>query len=193
MPKPLEGKSIAMVIAFRDFRDIEYFVPRDILAEAGAKILTISSQKGTAVGADGGEVEVDLTSSEFRAEDFAAVVFVGGPGMGKNLDNKEFQEIARQTVKAGRVLAAICIAPALLAKAGQLSGRKATVWSSPLEKSAIKILREGGADYQDEDVVIDGRIVTANGPAAAKKFAEALLGVLTKEKTVEHLTGNSMM
>jgi protease I len=184
MSKPLEGKSIAMVVAFRDFRDIEYFVPRDVLMEAGAKILTISSQKGTALGADGGEVEVDLTPSEFRAEDFAAVVFIGGPGMGKNLDNKEFQEIARQTGKAGRVLAAICIAPALLAKAGQLSGRKATVWSSPLEKSAIRILEEEGASYQDEDVVVDGRIVTANGPVAAKEFAQALIDVLTGKRGV---------
>ena len=168
-----------MVIAFRDFRDIEYFIPKDILEGAGAKIVPVSSKKGTAIGADGGDVQIDMTPEEFRAEDFDATVFIGGPGMGGNLDNDGFQKMAKETVNAGKVLGAICIAPALLAKAGVLQRKKATVWSNPLNKSAIKILTAGGANYQDEDVVVDGKIVTANGPRAAKEFAESLIKVLT--------------
>lgn len=180
MGKPLEGKKIAMVIAFRDFRDIEYFIPRDTLLGAGAKIVTVSSQKGMAIGADGGEVQVSLDASEFQAENFDATVFIGGPGMGKKLEDESFQKIAKDTVESDKVLGAICIAPALLAKAGVLEGKKATVWSSPLDKSPIRMLEEGGAEYLAEDVVVDGKIVSASGPAAAKKFAEALIEVLTK-------------
>lgn len=184
MPRPniLNNPStklrVAVVIAFRDFRDIEYFIPRDILRRAGAQIVNVSSQKGIAIGADGGEVEVQLVASDFRIEDFEAVVFIGGPGMVKKLDDESFQKIAKDTVEAGKVLGAICISPVLLAKAGVLEGKKATVWSSPLDKSAVKMLKESEAVYQDEEVVVDGKIITANGPGAAKKFAEKIIEVL---------------
>ena len=176
----LEDKKIAMVIAFRDFRDVEYFIPRDILKGAGAEIVPVSSQKGIAIGADGGEVEVNLTTSEFRTEDFDALVYIGGPGMVKKIDDEDFHKIAKEMAKAEKVLGAICIGPALLAKAGVLEGKKATVWSSPLDRSPIKILEENGAIYEDKDVVVDNKIVTANGPAAAKKFGQTLIEVLTK-------------
>lgn len=179
MIKTLAGKKIAMVIAFRDFRDIEYFIPRDTLIGAGAQVVNISSQKGIAIGADGGEVQVSLTPEEFKVGDFDATVFIGGSGMAKNLDSEGFQKMAQETAKAGKVLGAICIAPALLAKAGVLEGKKATVWSSPLDKSAVKILKEEGATYVIEDVVVDGKLVTASGPSAAKEFGEIVVKLLT--------------
>lgn len=179
--KPLAGKKIAIVITFRDFRDVEYFIPRNILAGAGAQIVTVSSQKGTAVGADGGDVQVNLTAQEVQVKDYDVIVFIGGPGMGKKLDDEAFQKIAKETVARDKVLAAICIAPALLAKAGVLSGKKATVWSSPMEKSTIRMLEEGGAQYLAEEVVIDGKIITAVGPLAAEKFGEALIAALTEQ------------
>lgn len=177
--KSLTNKKIAIVIAFREFRDIEYFIPRNILAGSGAQIVAVSSEKGAAIGADGGEVEVRLTPDEFQIENFDAVVFIGGPGMGKKIDDAGFQKIAKEAVQNNKVLAAICIAPALLAKAGVLKGKKAVVWSAPLDKSAVKILKEEGAEYLAEDVVVDGKIVTASGPPAAKKFAETIIEILS--------------
>lgn len=180
MPKQnILNKKVAIIIAFREFQDIEYFIPRNILAGAGAQITTISSQKGLAIGADGGEVQVNLEASEFQAGDFDAAVFIGGSGMAKKLNDESFQQIAKEAVEQDKVLGAICIAPALLAKAGVLQGKKATVWSNPLDKAAVKILKEEGTQYLAEDVVVDGKIVTANGPAAAERFAKALIGVLT--------------
>lgn len=176
--KVLENKKIALIIAFRDFRDEEYFIPRNILKKAGAEVLTLSSQKGTAIGAEGGEAKVDLEVSEFRAESFDAIVFIGGPGMAKKLDDGDFQRIAQEAQEAGKLVGAICIAPALLAKAGLLSDKKATVWSSPLDKSPIKILEEGGAEYLEEKVVIDNKVITANGPAAAEEFGQAIIEAL---------------
>ncbi len=172
-------KKIAIVIAFRDFRDVEYFIPADIFRNAGAKITTISSEKGIAIGVDGGEAKIDLTLDEFRAENFDAVIFIGGPGMGKNLDNQNFQKIAKDAIAADKIIGAICIAPALLAKAGALSGKKATVWSGPLDKYGIKILEENGAIFGDEHLVGDGNLSTASGPHAAKEFAEKIIEALT--------------
>lgn len=173
------NKKIAIIIAFRDFRDEEYFLPKEIFEKAGAEIKTVSTQLGIARGADGGEVKIDLKIDDLKVADFDALVFIGGPGMVKNVNSEIHQKIAKETISAGKVLGAICIAPAILAKAGVLSGKKATVWSSPLDKSAIKILQEGGANFQEEPVVVDQNIITGNGPLAAKEFAEKIIEALT--------------
>jgi len=181
MQEDLKGKKIVMVIAFRDFRDVEYFVPREILETARAEVKTASNKKGIAIGADGGDVEVDLLVSEINPADFDAVVFIGGPGCLGNLDNEDSYKLARETVSQNKVLASICISPVILAKAEVLEEKKATVWSSSLDRSPVKILEENGAIYQAESVVVDGKIITANGPAAAKKFGEAIVQALTAQ------------
>ncbi len=178
VPKAIEEQSIVMIIAFKDFRDEEYFVPRQIFRAAGAVVKTASTEKGTAIGADGGEVNVDLLVSEINPAEFDAVVFIGGPGALNYLDNEDSYKIARETIAQGKVLGAICISPAILAKAGVLEGKKATVWSSSMDKSAVKILEDNGAVYQPESVVADGKIITADGPAAADPFGMKIVEAL---------------
>jgi len=175
----LTGKKIAIIIAYKDFRDEEYFIPKEVLENAGAEIKTASTKKGTAIGADGGEVEIDLLVSEINPADFDAIVFIGGPGALKYLDNEDSYQLAKKTISQNKVLAAICISPVILAKAGVLEGKKATVWSSPMDRGPVKILENNGAIYQDESVVVDGKIITGNGPAAAEEFGKAIIGVLT--------------
>jgi len=179
--KTLDGKKIAMIIAFRDFRDEEYFVPKEILEAAGVEIKTVSNKMGTAIGADGGDVKVDLLVSEINPADFDAVVFIGGPGCLENLDNESSYRVAQETISQNRVLASICISPVILAKAGVLEGKKVTVWSSTMDKSSIKILEENGAIYEAKSIVRDGKIITANGPSAAKEFGKAIIEVLTSK------------
>lgn len=166
---------ILMVLAFRDFRDEEYFIPKEILTSAGYFVDTCSSQQGVAVGVSGGEAEVNYLPEEVNALNYEGVVFVGGPGMAKELDNTRFQNLAKDFYAANKLIGAICIAPALLAKAGILKNKNATVWSSALDKSAIKILEENGSHYQNETVVVDGNIITANGPEAAEEFGRMLV------------------
>ena len=179
--KTIENKKIVMVIAFKDFRDEEYFVPKEILEGAGAEVKTASNQMGRALGADGGEVEIDLLVKDLNPADFDVVVFIGGPGCLGNLDNENSYQVAKETVSQNKILASICISPIILAKAGVLKGKKATVWSSPMDRSPVKILEENGAIYQDELVVVDGKIITGNDPGAAKEFGEAIVEVLTEE------------
>jgi len=168
---------IAIIIAFRNFRDEEYFIPRDIFLEAGFEVQTISSEKGTAIGGSGGEAEVDISFEEFDVSKFDAIVFIGGPGAYKYIEDEQVWHIAQETVKQNKVLAAICIAPVILAKAGVLERKKATVWSSVMDKKPVHILEENGARYLDKPVVQDNKIITANGPAAAQQFAEAILAM----------------
>lgn len=173
-------KKIAIIIAYKDFKDEEYFTPRGILEIGGAEIKVVSDNLGLAQGADGGEVNVDIKLSDLNVSDFDAVAFIGGPGALNHLDNEDSYRIAKEIVTQNKVLAAICISPAILAKAGVLQGKKATVWTSPLDKNPRKVLEESGAEYQDKDVVIDGNIVTANGPGAAEEFGQRIVEVLGK-------------
>jgi protease I len=197
MPETLKGKKIAMIIAFRDFRDAEYFIPKEIFEKAGAKITTVSTKMGTAIGADGGDTEIDLLLENLNPAEFAdlqsksshdsiqsissfdAIVFIGGPGCLQYLDNENSYKVARETVAQNKVLGSICVSPVILAKAGVLKGKRATVWSSSMDRGPVKILKENGAIYEDKDVVQDGKIITGNGPEAAQEFAEKLVEVLT--------------
>lgn len=175
----LQGKRVAMIIAFRDFRDAEYFIPKEILEKAGAKITTVSTKLGTAIGADGGDVKADVLIEDLNPADFEGIVFIGGPGCLQYLDNESSYKVARETVEQNKVLGSICIGPMILAKAGVLSGKRVTVWSSPMDKGPIRTLEDGGAIYQDETVVVDGKLITGNGPGAAREFGETIVRLLT--------------
>ena len=172
------NKKIALIIAFKDFRDEEYFIPMQSFNGAGFETVTASTSLGTALGAYGGEANVDTLIEGLDAKEFDAIVFVGGGGSIKHLEDPNFHTIAKKAVENGKVLGAICFAPAILAKAGVLSGRKATVWSNPMDRSTIKILEKSGAEYINNDVVTDGNIITANGPDAAEKFSEEIISNL---------------
>lgn len=179
--KNLTGKKAVMLIAFRNFRDAEYFVPKEILEGAGVEVKTASNKMGLAIGAEGGDVSVNFLVKDLNPTEFDAVIFVGGPGCLENLDNEDSYRVAKETMANNKVLAAICVSPVILAKAGVLKGKRATVWSSPMDKGPIKILEEQGAIYLPRPVVSDGKIVTGNGPDAANEFGEAIVRVLTEK------------
>lgn len=173
----MTDKKSLFVLAFKDFKDEEYFEPKELLEKAGFKIFNASNEKGTAQGVEGGEVNIDFVINNVKVSDFDVIIFIGGPGAGQNIDNKDFQHLAIEAIKENKILAAICIAPAILAKAGVLKNKKATVWSSSFDKSAISILQESGAEYVNKPVVMDGKIITANGPQAAVEFANKIIEV----------------
>jgi protease I len=181
MPEELEGKKAAMIIAFRNFRDTEYFLPKEILEGARVEVVTVSTKRGTAIGADGGDTEVNVLIDEIKAEDFDAIIFIGGPGALEYLDNQTSYKLAKETVEKEKILAAICISPIILAKAGVLEGKRATVWSSALDREPVRILKRNGAIYEDASVVVDGKIITANGPEAAQEFGQKLAELLEKQ------------
>jgi protease I len=169
----LQGKNILMIIAHQDFRDEEYQEPRQIFEAKGATITVASSSLEVAKGALGAQVKPDLLLKDAAVGDYDAIVFVGGPGAQEYWDDPVAHAIAQDAVAQGKVLAAICIAPATLAKAGVLRGKNATVFSSEAEA-----LKARGANYTGAGVERDGLIITANGPKAATKFAEEVAKAL---------------
>lgn len=175
MEKKLDGKNILMIIASKNFRDEEYFIPFEIFQREGAKVATASSAKGEIVGVEGGEARATLTLKEVKTDNFDAFVFAGGSGATEYFDNNEAHRIAQEAVSAHKILAAICIAPVILARAGVLRGKKATVWSSILDKTGKKELKEAGCVIEDKKVVTDGKIITADGPSSAQEFAKTII------------------
>lgn len=172
------NQKIAMVIAAKEFRDEECFETRDILEKEGFDITLFSNKKGIAIGRFQGEIEVEKTLQELNVSDFDCILFVGGAGAIKYLDNDVSYDLIKKADDKNLIIAAICIAPVILANAGVLEGKKATVWSNDLDKSAIEILEQNGATYVNRKSVIDKNIVTANGPSAIKEFCGDIIRVL---------------
>ena len=175
------SKKILMVIAWRGFRDDEYFKPKRVFEENGFQVITASNQVGMAIGVNGGKAKVDISLDEINLNDYCAVVFSGGPKALDYLDSEKVYQIIQKAIQQEKVLGAICISPVILAKSGVLEKKRATVWSSPSYHRSIDILKEKGAIYLNQSVVRDGLIVTANGPAAAAEFGREIVQAVNNE------------
>ncbi|MDD5594209.1 MAG: DJ-1/PfpI family protein [Candidatus Margulisbacteria bacterium] len=163
-------KNALMVIAFERFRDEEYAEPKKVLEKAGFKVTTASLQTGIAKGKYGMEVPVDIALKNVKAADYDTVIFVGGPGSHGYFDDPTAQAIAQETHAAGKILAAICAAPSILANAGLLKGKTATSFADQGPNLTAK-----GAHFTGRGLEIDSNIITADGPAHAKEFGEAIV------------------
>ncbi len=169
----LSKKTIIMVIPPENFRDEELKIPKDILQGQGATIITASTHKKPITGMMGTRLSADKTLKELKAQKFDAIIFIGGAGAKRLFNNTEAHDLALRAVKENRILGAICLAPVILARAGILKDKRATVYTS-----AKKELTNNGAIYTGSDIETDGKIVTASGPKAAFKFAYAISSLL---------------
>jgi len=166
---------VLMVIAQNGFRDEEFFEPRDVLIKNSIEVEVASQAMEMARGKLGGVVMPDLTIAEASVDDFEAIIFVGGPGAAVYLNDPVAHKLAKDFYAAGKIVAAICMAPSILANAGLLKNKKATCWSGEKEN-----LEAHGAKYTGADVEIDGKIITACGPEAARQFGEEIVKLLVK-------------
>ncbi len=172
----MEKGKILMIIAPENFRDEEYLKPKKIFEANGFEVDTASTRTGKAVGMLGTEVEVNKIVYELSPDEYDAVVLVGGIGAQVFFEDEKIHEFLRTAYEEGKIVAAICISPVTLAKAGLLKGKRATVWPSEAE-----VLKKYGAKYTGNAVEVDGNIVTANGPEAAEQFGETIVKLLTEK------------
>jgi protease I len=173
-------KKAVIIIASENFRDEEYFVTKEVL-ERGGVVVKTACDKYRAIGKFGGEAEADILISDLDINKFDAIILAGGQGATKLLDNELTYSIINKAQEKKKLIAAICIAPTILARAGVLKGKKATVWSTNIDRSAINILKENSAIYEKKGVIIDGDIITGEDADFSQEFGEAILGRLTKE------------
>lgn len=175
MPR-LTGKTVLMVIAPENFRDEELAEPKAILEGAGATVTVASTKAGACKGMLGATVTPDSTIASESASRYDAVVVIGGNGSPAHLwGNAPLHQILRDAKQANKVIGGICLSGAALARAGVLAGKHATVWRTD---ASVAEMRKGNAKLEESPVVVDGKVVTANGPAAATDFGRKLVQLL---------------
>lgn len=170
------AKKVLMIITPKDFRDEELIETKDVLEKANVMVTVASTVAGTAKGMFGAKFEVKDTVDKANPADYDAVVVVGGSGSQTYLwGNSIVQKIVQDANKLGRIVSAICISPVVLARAGLLAGKRATVF--PMD-AAVKELKKGGANVSGALVEVDGKIITGRGPEAAGEFGRKILEAL---------------
>jgi protease I len=166
-------KTALIIIGFDGFQDTEFQVPYTALQESGVEVQIASQKVGIATGKYGAQQEVDIDLTQAAKKSYDAVIFIGGPGATVFQEDQLAHQIAKTTQDQGQILAAICIAPTILAKAGVLKDKRATVWNKDGETSDL--IESYGAKYVDKDLVVDGKLITASGPEAAERFAQEIV------------------
>lgn len=175
-----QEKRVLMVIAPLKFRDEELSEPIKYLEKTDIGYEIVSTRTGLAVGMLGGKVLVEKTIKDIGTSGvsgYTGILIVGGGGAPEYLWNHTpLHEVVREFDRQEKVVSAICLSSVVLAKAGVLNGKTATVWNDDM---AIAELKAGGAKYKPEPIVTDGRIITANGPSAASGFGEKVAKAVT--------------
>jgi deglycase len=174
MNNSLQNKKVA-ILATDGFEQSELEGPLDALQTSGARVSIVSLKAGSIQGVEhtekGKKVPVDLTLEEADPEDFDALVIPGGLyNPDKLRSTPEAVKFVRAFGEAGKPIAAICHGPWLLIEADLVRGRRLTSWP------AIQTdLRNAGANWIDEEVVVDNGLVTSRKPDDIPAFNRKML------------------
>jgi protein deglycase len=166
----------------KGFEEVEAVTPVDVLRRAGARVAMVSMEQELVVqGAHGIQIVCDMTFEESEKLSADMMVLPGGmPGTMGLANHSGLLLRIKSEFDKGTWIGAICAAPLVLAKAGILKGRKATI--HPGMEKEIE-----GAVRSEEPVCLDGRIITSRGPGTAMAFALALACALKGETAAEDL------
>jgi len=173
----------AIVILAEGFEEIEAVTPIDIMRRAGIEV-TVAGLAGYEVKASRSvKIICDKKLSE-AGDDFDACVFPGGlPGAENLAASKEVSALIEKMNHAQKIIAAICASPAVvLAPSGILDGKVATCYPGTEDNLKDK------ADYRQDNVVIDGNIITSRGPATALLFSLAIVEQLVGKEVAEKVS-----
>ncbi|MDY6770597.1 MAG: type 1 glutamine amidotransferase domain-containing protein [Candidatus Nanohaloarchaea archaeon] len=152
-------------------QDREFWYPNTRLKEAGAEVDVVSREDRQYESEHGYPVEPDATIDEVDTADYDAVVIPGGRECPDRLRrDEEVLDFVRAMDEQDSIVAAICHAGWVPASAGILNGRQATCYHSISDDVA-----NAGADYVDEEVVVDGNLITSRHPGDLPAFLGAIL------------------
>jgi deglycase len=174
MANKLEGKKVAILVA-NGFEQVELTEPRKALEQAGAQTVIVSPEPGKVKGwqhTDWGDTfTADIPLNSTRPEEYDALLLPGGVMNPDKLRmNKEAVQFVKGFVDAGKPIAAICHGPWTLIEAGAVKGR--TMTSYPSLQTDLK---NAGANWVDQEVVVDDGIVTSRRPDDIPAFNSKML------------------
>ena len=163
------------------FEEIEFSTIVDILRRAGMEVTVAGLKEGAISGAHSVRVTPDTLIDKMSADDFDVIVLPGGnPGYTNLGKSEKVLKLVRDMHNRNKYVTAICAAPSVLAKAGVIQGKRATIFPG-MEDTLT------GAQHSKDRVVIDGRIITSQGPGTAMEFAIKLVEVLAGRNRAEEV------
>src|SRR5512147_2883383 len=167
----LSGKRVA-ILAENMYQEMELWVPYYRLREEGAEVKVVGAGGAKSYTSKHGyPVNVDVQAEQVSAVEFDAVVVPGGYAPDVMRRHPAMVKLVRDAVQQGKVVGAICHAGWMLVSAGILRGRKATSFFSIKDD-----LVAAGANWVDEEVVVDGTLITARRPDDLPAFCRAIVG-----------------
>lgn len=177
----LSGMKVA-ILAVDGFEQVELTEPRKALEEAGAKTAVISQKSGKIQGFNhvdkADAFGVDATFADAHPDDYDAVLLPGGVVNGDALRViPEAQRFVNKIAEDGKPIAVICHGPWLLVSAGLVRGRTLTSW--PTLKDDI---RNAGGTWVDQEVCVDGRMVSSRKPDDLPAFNAKIVEVFAKSR-----------
>lgn len=180
----LTNKKVA-ILATHGFEESELLTPKNALEQKGAHVEIISTESGSIKawkeGNWGKEVKVDKLLDDASSEDYHALILPGGVINPDKLRREEKAvNFVRGFFKRHKPVAAICHGPQLLIEAEVVKGRKMTSFSS-----IRKDLENAGANWVDEEVVVDEGLVTSRSPEDLKAFNDKVIEEIKEGKHSE--------
>ncbi|HEV7207983.1 MAG TPA: type 1 glutamine amidotransferase domain-containing protein [Mycobacteriales bacterium] len=174
----LAGKTVAFLVATEGIEQVELTSPWQAVSEAGGTPRLLSVEDGRVQAFNhldkGDTFPVDTVVADAVVADYDALVLPGGVANPDALrTDAKAVAFVKEFMGSGKPVAAICHAPWTLIEAGVLSGRRLTSWPS-LQTD----VRNAGATWLDEEVVLDGALITSRKPDDLKAFNSALLDAL---------------
>lgn len=166
------GKKVAFVLA-NNYEDIEHTSPVDAVRSAGAEVTVIGLNNETITGKKGGSEQPDITFDEANVDDYDMLVIPGG-GSPENLriDDRAVS-FTKSFVESGKPVASICHGPQLLISAEVLKDRTVTAVNKIRDD-----IKNAGGNYVDEQVVVDGNLISSRIPSDLDAFNDALVKAL---------------
>ncbi len=171
----LQGKRIA-VLAENMYQEMELWVPYFRFKEEGAEVKIVGAGGAKSYTSKHGyPVAVDAQAESVSAVEFDAVVVPGGYAPDLMRRHEAMVRLVREAAQQGKVVAAICHAGWMLVSAGVLPGKRATSFFSIKDD-----LVAAGAQWVDQEVVVDGNLITSRRPDDLPAFCREIIKALTK-------------
>lgn len=188
----MQSLPILLIVASQGYQPVEYGLTRNALEQRGFRIAVASDQKTACAHTPQDpkqlqilakypafmKIEDTLPLPSININNYQGVFIIGGPGALEHLNTEIVKTIVLQAAHKGLAYGAICISPRILAQAGLLAGKQATGWDSDNELTGI--FKQHNVSYVQHPVVVDDKVVTADGPSSAEAFGKAIADVLSK-------------